>query len=641
MIQLASPFQDHAILQRDKPLTVWGWGPPNAAISISLGQASAQTTIAADGTWQVQLAPQPAGGPHTLDVVSGSQTITLNDILLGDLWLASGQSNMQMLLRDCRDAAAEIAAANYPSIRLLTTSRVIAMQPQETVGGAWQVCTPDFAGEFSGTAYFFARHLHRQLNIPIGIIDSSWGGTIAEAWTSREGLLVEPANRHFIEKLDYMLAPGPNSTKEEFEKEQQQWRDKLPKDSGNAGFDNSWHLPAFDDSQWNSLKLPLSWQHAGHNISGVFWFRHQVEIPAAWAGQTLELSIGACDKRDYTYFNGHLCGSFGMEDDPNAWNTPRRYTIPATQLQSGIQTIAVRVFSEIYQGGMIGPAREMWLAPVGADPSQRLSLAGDWRYAIEQDYGYVDIPPPPAPYGPGNANSPTALFNSMIAPYLPLALTGFIWYQGESNTARYDGYHTTFSNLIRDWRRLFGQGDLPFYFVQLANYMATSTQPLHSSWAELREAQRRTLALPHTGMAVAIDIGEANDIHPKNKQDIGLRLALAALQHTYQIPNTHGTSPQPHRAWRDGDRVIIQFRDTAGGLQLTSDTQPLGFALAEQNRKYRWAEAKLIAPDQVELHTPPLSDPLWVRYAWANNPVTNLVGGTGLPASPFEIPLPF
>ena len=638
--RLGSLFQDHMVLQRDRPLPVWGWCRPGTTATVRLGAAQADAQADRGGRWMAILPPQPAAGPLTLSVHADGAETKLTDVWLGEVWLASGQSNMQMLVSESRDADRETAAATYPGIRVWTTARVAALAPQERAEGCWRVCAPDTAGKFTAVGYYFARELHRELGVAIGIIDSSWGGTIAEAWTSREGLLAEPELRCHAEKIDHFFGPNGQPEREAFEKRKADWLAQIPVDAGNAGERDGWHQSAADETGWRTMNLPRLWRAAGHVTNGVFWFRRAVEIPAAWAGRDLELHVGACDKCDHTYFDGRLLGSLSMKDSPDAWRTPRVYRLPGATVKAGRHVIAVRVFSEIYGGGMTGPVDEMWVAPVGAASGERLPLDGVWRYRIEQDFGCT--PPPPAlAYGPDNPNTPMALHNAMIAPLAPYALKGFIWYQGESNSSRPTEYRLLFPNMIRDWRRTFGQGELSFYWVQIANYLSRVDAPVESDWAELREAQRLTLdRVAHGGMAVIIDIGDADDIHPKNKQDVGRRLALCALANDYGRADLVGSSPLPVRAIRRDGAVLVRFQPVADGLALSSGTRPEGFELAGADRVFHQAEASIEGRDAVALRADAVAEPRWIRYAWADNPRTNLVGGTGLPASPFETAVP-
>jgi sialate O-acetylesterase len=642
-MQVASLFQNHMVLQRDRPVPVWGRAAPGTRVSVSLSRdgASAEAAAGADGRWRAKLPPQAAGGPFEMEVRGAGKEFRFRDVHVGEVWVASGQSNMQMALGASRDAEREVAESAFPGIRMLTAAQVARVARQEDLGGGtWQVSGPETAGAFSAVAYFFARELHRKLGVAVGIINSSWGGTPAEAWTSREGLQADPALRHYIDSLDRILGPEGDAERKAREKARLDWEAALPVDPGNRGLEEGWHAPGSDSSGWKRMRLPTGWQAAGLDFSGVLWFRKEIEIPRAWQGKDLELRVGACDKRDFTYFNGEFMGSLGMEDRPDAWCTPRVYTVPARRVATGRNVVAVRVFSNIYQGGMIGPSKEMWAAPSGAPPQERLPLDGEWRYEVERNFGKITAAAPVQGYGDGCANTPSVLFNGMIAPLMPFAVRGFIWYQGESNVARAGEYRALFPAMIRDWRRGWGDPGLSFHFVQLANYLGVKDAPSESDWAVLREAQRFTLEMvPKTGMAVIVDIGEAGDIHPKNKQDVGRRLADCALAKDYGSRDHVGSSPLPRSASAHGGRVTVRFAHAGPGLR-TGGKKLEGFALAGADRVFAWANAVIEGADRVAVSCPAVPEPRWVRYAWADNPVANLLGGTGLPASPFETAVP-
>ncbi len=641
-MKAASIFQDHMVLQRERPIPVWGSAEPGVRVSVTLSGkgANVEATTGADGRWMAILPPQPAGGPFECVIRGPGGELRLQDVWVGEVWVGSGQSNMQMTVSASADAPREIAAANYPGLRVLTVNRVAVTTRQETVGATWAVCSPEKVGDFSAAGYYFIRELHEKLGVAVGLIDSSWGGTVAEAWTSREGLQGDPSLKIYMDKLDHFLGPDGDQERAKAKKAADEWSLSVPQDPGNDGEAKGWHLPATPDGDWQTMELPTGWQVAGHDFSGVFWFRRELTIPAAWAGKELALHIGACDKRDFTYFNGEFMGSMGVEDRPDAWCTPRVYVIPGRLVKAGRTVVAVRVFSNMYQGGMIGPTTDMWTAPTGASSKTGMSLVGGWRYRVEHNFGKIVVSPPALPYGDGNPNTPAVLFNGMIAPLLPYAIRGFIWYQGESNAARAAEYRTLFPALIRDWRREWGRADLPFYFVQLANYMGVSEKPVESEWAQLREAQRFTLSVvPRTGMAVIIDIGEAQDIHPKNKQDVGRRLAACALAADYGKLEFVGSSPLPRSARVSGGTVTVRFDHAASGLKVRGG-ELKGFALAGADRAFFWAEAKLEGADGVSLSSQAVPEPRWVRYAWSDNPVCNLYGGTELPASPFETAVP-
>ncbi len=633
-LRLSSIFNDHMVLQRDLPLAVWGWARPGLMVAVSLAGQSASTEANPAGRWRVTLEPLPAGGPYALEV-RADRTLSVRDVLIGEVWLCSGQSNMEWPLCNARDGEAEVAAADYPQIRHVTIPRVPAEQPRDDVAVQWQRCTPQVAGAFSAVGYFFGRRLHRQLGVPVGLVHSSWGGTVAETWTSRQALLAEPT-------LAGLVHTSEKTPRELAELEAQHaaaladWdRQVAHEDPGNAGEAQGFAEPGHDDSAWPTMDLPRYWETVkGLEIDGAVWFRRTVELPADWAGRELVLSLGAIDDFDTTYVNGQAVGATGLET-PNYYLAPRRYRVPAELTKTGRATLAVRVFDRMGNGGLYGGGHPLSLSPAD-DGQTSLALEGPWRYRIECALTPRPMLPRPAlPILPGQCNSPAALYNSMIAPLIPLTIRGVIWYQGESNAGRAYEYRTLFPTMIRDWRARWGR-DLPFLFVQLANYQAPPAEPTESAWAELREAQSMTLALPHTAQAVAIDVGEAHDIHPRNKQDVGLRLALAAEAIVYGRDGEH-TGPVYRAMAIEGSRVRLRF-DHAAGLtaQPREGCEGLaGFAIAGADRRFVWARAS-IDGDSVVVWSEKVPAPVAVRYGWADNPRCNLYTAAGLPASPFR-----
>jgi sialate O-acetylesterase len=388
------------------------------------------------------------------------------------------------------------------------------------------------------------------------------------------------------------------------------------------------------------MQAPGSWQGAGLNYNGVVWFRRDVDVPAAWAGKDLVLNLAPCDKHDTTYFNNVEVGGIGLEN-PDAWKTPRCYRIPGRLVKAGRNVIAVRIFSYVYAGGFMGSPAEMKLDPPdGAAGQTPIMLHGDWRYQVEHNFGPITPVALQAPLGPGNQNSPYSLYNGMIAPLIPYGLRGAIWYQGESNASRPSEYRTLFPAMIRCWRDEWKQGDFPFLLVQLANYMAANAHPVESQWAELREAQALALKLPNTGMAVAIDIGDAADIHPKNKQEVGKRLAAWGLNAFYGRKDVVPSGPLYAGMAVEGNRIRIRFEHVAGGLVVRGGGPLTGFAIAGPApdglpRRFVWADA-VVDGETVVVSSPAVPDPTAVRYAWANNPACNLYNAAGLPAAPFR-----
>ena len=642
-MKLAALFCDHIVLQRDIPVPVWGEATAGEKITVRFAGQAKSTKASAAGKWRVVLEPMVASSePRELSVVGDLKSVisnlTFTDVLVGEVWVCSGQSNMEFQLSTVKNGVEETAAANYANLRLFTVPRRAELQPSPNITGMWSPCTPDTAVTFSAVGYFFGRELLRKTGLPIGLINASWGGTIAEAWTSREALETVPFLRRVVGDYHRLLKNPVTMT----QAKQIEWmknydRHMMP-DMGEA---EGWHQPRLADGNWETMELPRSWQNAGHNYSGVFWFRREVDIPAGWEGRELTLGLGPTDKSDVTYFNGVQVGSITMQQRPDAWSTPRVYTVPRHLVKAGRAVIAVRVYSNIYAGGFIGAPSQLRLIPADGQEATPVSLAGLWRYRIEANFGLV-LPPPAPPPGPGNPNSPYMLFENMIRPLLPYAIRGAIWYQGESNADRAKEYRTLFPLMIQSWRAAWKQGSsaksperaFPFLFVQLANFQLPPNQPGESTWAELREAQAMTLALPNTGMAVAIDIGEGNDIHPKNKQDVGIRLSLPALAGTYGFKGLVASGPVYKAMHREKGRIRLEFDHVAGGL-LVRGGKLTAFAIAGKDKKFVWADA-VVKGDGVEVSSPQVPKPVAVRYGWADNPPCALYNASDLPAVPFR-----
>lgn len=636
-MKLSAMFGDHMVLQQGLPVPIWGWAEPAEKIAVTLAGQTVRGVAKPDGTWWVTLAPLKAGGPFDLQVEGGASRTVLTDVLVGEVWLASGQSNMELPMYKVRNAEQEIFGAACDTIRLFTVSRTVAVEPARDVDGRWSVCSPTAAGNFSSAAYFFGRELQRELRVPVGLIHASYGGSPAEAWTRRAELVALPAFRETVERYEREFAHFPEA-RAQYEAELNAIEETYyPSDPGNLGLANGWALPDADVADWKPVRVPCYWREHGLNFNGVVWFRRDVDIPPAWAGRELRLNLCPCDKYDTTYFNNVEVGAMGREN-PESWRTPRAYSVPAGLAQAGRNTVAVRIFSHHHAGGPMGSSADLSIGPADAAEADRLYLFGEWLCRAEHVFGKVIPREPEPPLGPGNPHTPCGLFNGMIAPLIPYALRGVIWYQGESNVARAADYPALFSTLIESWRKAWGQGAFPFLFVQLANYMSASEQPGESQWAELREAQAATLRTPHTGMAVAIDIGDAADIHPANKQDVGKRLALNALSRVYGFKDVVPSGPLLSKAVRGGADIRLRFAFADGGLVAQGGALK-GFALAGEDGRFFWARAE-IEGDTVVVSSARVPNPVAVRYAWADNPVCNLYNRAGLPASPFRASLP-
>ncbi len=617
-VSLPVLFTDHMVLQFDAPIAVWGWAAPNGTIAVSINGQQARTRTGIDSTWRLTLPPMPAGGPHTL-AIAGADTLLLSDVLVGEVWVASGQSNMEWPVQAASDAETEIKAAAYPNIRLFKVARSVAFAPQQTSKGeGWHTVTPETIPEFSAVAYFFGRELHHALGIPVGLIETAWGGTPAEAWTSGAALKTLPDFSEQVAANEAAVREGGPTTAEE---QRAAWLERLKDlDQGYEEDHPRWADADFDDSTWPTMHVPERWENAGlPGYDGAVWFRKTFDLPPAWSGLDLTLNLAMVDDSDTTWVNGVKVGSTGQ------YNTHRAYTVPADVLEPGANTIAVRVLDTGGGGGFWGEPENMNMARAG----KTLSLAGAWAFQPGIASG-SDQPQQPRRM----QNQPTTLYNAMLAPLIPYTIRGAIWYQGESNAGRAYQYRSLFPTMIQDWRNQWDLGDFPFYFVQLANFMAPQRHPVEAdTWPELREAQTMALRLPNTGQAVIIDIGEADDIHPRNKQDVGKRLALAALNRTYGQDVVY-SGPAYREMTKEAGALRLHFDHIGGGLVARNGVLK-GFAIAGADSQFVWAEARIDGATVV-VSSPDVADPVAARYAWANNPVIGLFNKEGLPASPFR-----
>jgi sialate O-acetylesterase len=636
-LRLGALFTDHLVLQQERPCPLWGSDEPGRQISVQLRVSETRAELATasaqagtDGRFHVELPALGAGGPYEL-CVDGSQQITLRDVWVGEVWLASGQSNMEWKVGASLDREREIAGADWPSIRMFKVAARAAQQAQPDVDGAWAVCSPETAADFSAVGYFFARELHQARGVAIGIIDSTWGGTCIEAWISLEALapvLPElPAQRA---ALVAQLRDVPRLQRD-YERTFVAWqREHLPGDDSNQGLARGWARPDLDDHAWPVMPLPSYWQTRGLNFNGVLWFRTFVDIPESFAGKELVLSLGALDDFDDSYFEGEAVGKTAP-GTLNAHQLRRRYRLSANSVKHGRRCIAVRVFDHFGNGGFAGPATELFVARADGE-GERIPLTGSWRYQVEREIPLVPMTvfqsAPVPPLALAQQNAPASLFHGMIAPLLPYALRGALWYQGESNTARAAQYSALLVALIRDWRTRFGQGQFPFYLVQLANFRAAG------DWPRLREAQAQALSEPETGMAVSLDIGEALDIHPQNKQEVGRRLGLLARAHCYGERELVAEGPRVRQVVIRGQEVRVRFAH-ARGLRSNDGTAVRGFALAGPTGPFQAARAQIVG-EEVWLECADIRQPRAVRYAWADDPDVNLQNGAGLPAAPFR-----
>jgi sialate O-acetylesterase len=631
-VTLSEIFSDNMVLQQQAEAPIWGRAEPGKEIRVVPSWDNQTYAVRSDeaGKWMVKLkTPAAGGGPYSISISDGEE-LTLKNVLTGEVWICSGQSNMEMSLTGplgkVLNHEAEIASAAYSGIRLLQIEKATAALPLDEVrktAGGWQECSPATVAGFSAAAYFFGRHLFETLNVPIGLINTSWGGTVAEAWTGEEALEYMP---DFSDGIREVRSRTDAEAIELYEKKQQEWdvvyraAEKRLESSS-----TDWMEANYDDSDWKTMHLPDVWEKQGlAGFDGIVWFRKILDIPAAWAGKGLQLSLAKIDDSDVACFNGTEVGATAV------WNTERIYTVPGKLVKKGKAVISIRVTDTGGDGGVFGEKEQLFLAQKSTPGSNRISLSGDWKYQTVIDF--KDFPKKPE--HPFSApNRPTVLFNAMIHPLVPYAIQGAIWYQGESNADRPAQYRELFPLMIRDWRKQW-QKDFPFYFVQLANFREPQTQPVESGWAELREAQLQALNLENTGMAVTIDIGDAADIHPQNKQEVGRRLALNAEANTYG-KKTAFSGPVYESFRIEGDKIRIFFKHSASGLKTGDGAKVKGFAIAGPDHRFHWADAS-VEGTEIVVCSPQTPFPVAVRYAWADNPEGNLYNGDGLPASPFR-----
>jgi len=613
-------FADNAVLQRDSKVPVWGWTQPGESVTVSFAGQKKKATAALDGKWMVYLDPMKAcakGRSLMVRSIDGKLKSEISDILVGDVWICSGQSNMEMGIGLCH-VPGEIAAANYPNIRLLNVPKKIAYTPESTLKCSWQPCSPTTviqgpSGGFSAAAYFFGLELHRDLNIPIGLIETCWGGTVCEAWTSVEALAPMGDFSSLLEQVQEVAAvPGTDKIGVVMDK----WY--LAKDSGSI---KTWYKPETDVSTWKMANMPTDWQSCGlPGYEGIVWVHRTFEVPAGWAGKEIVISLGTIGDCDVTWVNGIAVGRTDYFDQP------RFYRVPAAVLKKGSNKIAIRVLNS-GGGGFFGKATEMKVYPFG-DESSAISLAGPWRFQETASRANTGAPLI------GNPNICSVLYNGMIAPLIPFAIKGAIWYQGESNADRPYQYRALLQTMIRDWRSRFGVGDFGFHIVSLANYKQASDTPQGSDWAELREAQAMApKALPNCGIAMAIDIGNPDNIHPLNKKEVGYRLALSALGITYG-KKVEWSGPCYKSMEITGKGIRLTFDHANNGLLAKGDKLS-GFAIAGKDRKFVLADA-VINGTTILVSSPAVSDPVSVRYGWNANPVCNLYNKENLPAVPFR-----
>lgn len=616
-VKLPRLIRDSMILQRDKPINIWGWASAGERVIVKFNDKQYKTKSDEKGNWKILLLPIKAGGPYTMEI-SGKNKIRLKEILFGDVWFCSGQSNMvhQMNIHDVTYAK-EIAEANYPQIRQFLIPALSNLQgPQDDLpAGSWKAAVGEDVRPFSAVAYFFAKKLFEKYKVPIGIINASVGGTPIESWTSEEGLKDFSALTATIQKnkdtayINTQRNRPPDNTSGQLT------------DRGLSG-KTKWYDVSYVPKGWRNIAIPGYWEDQGiKDLNGVVWYRKEIDVPESMTGKPAKVFLGRIVDADILYINGKQIGA-------TTYQYPqRRYTVPDDLLKTGKNIIVVKVINTFGKGGFV-PDKPYCLF-AGNDT---IDLKGYWQYKV----GEVFIPRSGAGGGGIAAqNQPAALYNAMVSPVTNFTIKGFLWYQGESNAGRPEEYAKLQPVQIIDWRNKWKQGELPFLFAQLPGFMEYNYLPAESHWAMLRESQVKSLSVPNTGMAVTIDLGEWNDVHPDNKKDVGERLALVAEKVAYG-ENIVYSGPIFDSSKIESNKIIISFKNTGSGL-ISYDGEELSeFAIAGADKKFVWAKAK-IEGDKVIVWNDDIKNPVFVRYAWADSPVNpNLFNKEGLPASPFR-----
>jgi len=603
------------VLQRDKPNVFWGWAKPGQSVTVQIEHQHETVQAKADGKWRATIAVPPAGGPYRVTITSGAQSVALNDVLVGDVWLCGGQSNMEFALQRARDGQAETSRADHPQLRLYTVKSRVAYAPAAVPIGEWKVCSPATAGDFSAVAYYFGCELASRLHIPIGLIGDSVGGSPAESWLSAEGLTATGdfgAQVNAIARLHAKGGPELGSFL-------MHWLEE--NDAGASG--NTWAAPDLDDHGWRTVELPGGFSELGvPQTPSVCWFRREITLPPKIPAGIAKIFLGPIEKMDTTYLNGKWIGA-------SSWvENPRVYSIPAGGLHPGRNVIAIRVFKLKPAGGFLAEPAVLRLQ---LGDGTTIPLAGKWRGIVSVDAR----PPHSLPLDFENyPTMPTVLYNGMIAPITPLAISGAIWYQGEANTKDPGQYRKLLPAMIADWRSRFQQGDFPFYIVSLPAFGSRRTNPGTDGWAELREVQAQTAAtVPNAGLAVTIDTGDTHNLHPPEKKPVGERLAWCALAKHYGL-SIPFSGPTLRTVEQRPGALKLHFDHTEGGL-VVHGQKLAGFAVAGSDRAWHWADAQ-IDGDAVVVSSPEVKLPVAARYAWQSNPEATLFNAAGLPAGPFR-----
>jgi sialate O-acetylesterase len=619
-VRLPKLISDGMVLQRDTNVKIWGWASAGEKITIQFIGSTYHTTANSNGEWEVMLPELKAGGPYVMQI-NASNSTAINDILVGDVWVCSGQSNMQFSMRGLVSIYPDdIENSENQFIRQFMVSQGFSLIGRGTDyrSGRWQYADPKNVLNFTAAGYFFAKKLYEIYKVPIGLINASVGGSSAEAWISEESIKTFPK---YFEDVQKFKASGYIEKINKMDDERvRNWNRQLRQnDEGYKNPQKSWYDPQLNTTDWETMHVPGYWADTKAGpVNGVVWFRRKINIPASVVGTPAILKLGRIADADSVFINGRFVGSTGSQ------YSERTYKIPVDLLKEGENTIVVRVINYIRHGGFVPGKQYDILAN-----NDTVNLEGEWKYRV----GATAEPLEDRLF---TGKIPTGLFNSMIAPMLNYRIKGVLWYQGESNTSRAFEHYDLFKLLIKDWRYNWHQGNFPFLYVQLPNFVEVNVETTKYDWAYFRESQLKALAIPNTGMAVTIDIGEYNDIHPVKKKDLGYRLALIAQKIAYGEKQIVYSGPVYRSSGIKGNKVTLTFSNVGSGLTTKNGEELNCFEICGVDNEYFPAEAKIVE-DKIIVWSEKVASPVAVRYAWANNPLNpNLYNKEGLPASPFR-----
>ncbi len=615
-IKLPTLFTNNMVLQRDVPVNIWGWGKPGEKITLIFNNQNVASLVSPNGDWKLTLKSMPAGGPFEM-VLKGENTITIKNIVVGDIWVCSGQSNMECPLNQAKNGQEQTENANNSKIRLFyVPKRISEKLLDNTLPAQWEECSPKSAASFSAIGYFFGRQLQSTIGVPIGLINCNWGGTMAESWTDMQTMYGFP---EYKQSLDELKTKNFAEQLKNMDQMQAEWLHRITTED--LGTNEAWYKTETNYSDWKEMKIPGYWENQGlKDVDGVVWFKTEFTLTADEAKNGITLNLGKIDDGDKTFVNGQLVG-----ETPNQYNKVRIYQVQPSALVEGKNILVVKVIDFGWGGGIYGDDADIYIL----SGSTKKPLAGNWKYKL----GISLL----TPFAANNPNAyPSLLFNAMINPLINFRIKGVIWYQGESNTKKPLQYRDLLKSMITGWRKSWNQGDFPFLIVQLANFDSKGASD-DGDWALLRESQNVVAkTTPNCGIVSIIDIGESHDIHPKNKLDVGIRLTTEALKVAYG-QNITASGPTFKSISFEGNKAIIEFDNTGSGLLAKNKYGYINnFVIAGADKEFHWARASIIK-NKIIVESDAVQQPVSVRYAWENDPQDiNLYNSENLPAMPFR-----